>query len=97
MRIVHVFLASLAALAITTAPPALARNSNDPQTDSGPAPTHCHSLQAGPGGEWIEIPCQELGAPAQRPPKSSGRSAETGHKGASKHSPDEAEPNPGPS
>jgi hypothetical protein len=93
MRIVHAFLASLAALAITTAPPALARNSNDPQTDSGPAPTHCHSLQAGPGGEWIEIPCQELGAP----PKSSGRSAETGHKGASKHSPDEAEPNPGPS
>jgi hypothetical protein len=97
MRIVHAFLASLAALAIMTAAPVLARNSNDQQTDSGPAPSHCHSLQAGPGGEWVETPCQELGAPAEKPPKSSGRSAETGHKGTSKHSPDEAEPTPGPS
>jgi hypothetical protein len=97
MRMVHAFLASFAALAITTVTPVLARNSNDQQTDSGPAPSHCHSLQAGPGGVWVEIPCQELGAPAEKPSKSPGRSAETSQKGTSKHSPDEAEPNPGPS
>jgi hypothetical protein len=78
--------------------PVLARNSNAQQTDDGSAPPRCHTLQKGPDGAWVEIPCQELGSPAQLPSKHLGRSAEKARKGIGKRSPDEeAEPSPGPS
>jgi hypothetical protein len=74
MRKVGAVLGSLAALAIMTAP-VLAKSSTAPPTEDKPASSQCHSLQQGPGGAWIEIPCQEVGSPA--PPKPPGRSAET--------------------
>jgi hypothetical protein len=75
MRKVGAFLGSLAVLAIMTAP-VLAKNSTAPQAEDKSAPSQCHSLQAGPNGVWIEIPCQEVGSPAAPPPKPP-RSAET--------------------
>jgi hypothetical protein len=76
MRTVRAFLGSLAAVALMTAP-ALAKSSNVQPTDEKPASSSCHSLQQGPDGAWIEIPCQELGSPARPQPKPAGRSAET--------------------
>jgi len=66
---------SLAALALMTVP-VLARNSDTRPTDEKTVPSSCHSLQPGPDGSWIEIPCQELGSPAQPYRKPEGRSAE---------------------
>ena len=76
MRTVSVILGSLTALAIVTAP-VLARNSNTQQPDEKSAPSQCHSLQRAADGAWVEIPCQEAGAPAQPQPRPTGRSAET--------------------
>ena len=78
MRIVSAVLASIAALALLTAP-VLAKNSNAPQSDDKSSPSQCHSLEEGPGGAWIEIPCQELGAPSQTQRKPAGRNAEQAH------------------
>lgn len=79
MRKISAIVGSLAALALLTAP-VLARNSDARPTDEKPILSSCHSLQPGPDGNWIEIPCQELGSPAQPPRKPEGRSAEqTGH------------------
>jgi hypothetical protein len=75
MRTVSAILASLAALALLTVP-ALAKGSDAQQADDKAAPSECHSLQKGPGGAWIEIPCQELGSPARTEHKTSSRSAE---------------------
>jgi hypothetical protein len=76
MRKASAFLGSLAALAIMTAP-VLAKSSTAPPAEDKSAPSQCHSLQQGPGGVWIEIPCQEVGSPAPAPPRPPGRSAET--------------------
>lgn len=78
MRTVNAVLASIAALALLTAP-ALAKNSNAPQGDDKPSPSQCHSLEEGPGGAWIEIPCQELAAPSQTQRRPEGRNAEQAH------------------
>jgi hypothetical protein len=75
MRTVSAIIGSIAALAILTTP-ALARHSDTRQTEEKSAPSHCHSLQPGPNGTWIEIPCQELGSPAQAQQKPPGRRAE---------------------
>jgi hypothetical protein len=75
IRIVSAVLASIAALALLPAP-VLAKNSNAPRTDDKSSPSQCHSPQEGPGGAWIEIPCQELGVPSQTQHKPEGRNAE---------------------
>jgi hypothetical protein len=69
---------SLSALALLTAP-ALAKSSNV-QPDETSAPSPCHTLQRGPDGAWIEIPCQEVGAPARAQPRPAGHGAQTAHK-----------------
>jgi len=80
MRIVSAIIGSFIALAILTAP-VLARNSNAQQpTDEKSAPSQCHSLQRAADGAWVEIPCEEVGAPAQPQPRPTGRSAETSHR-----------------
>lgn len=79
MRTMRLLLGSLATLAVMTAP-ALAKNSNVQPPEENSAPSPCHTLQRGPDGNWIEIPCQEVGAPAQAQPRPTGRSAETAHK-----------------
>jgi len=76
MRKASAFLGSVAALALMTAP-VLAKSSTAPPAEDKSAPSQCHSLQQGPGGAWIEIPCQEVGSPAPTQPKTPGRSAET--------------------
>jgi hypothetical protein len=75
MRTVSAIIGSLVALALLTVP-ALANNSGAQHADDKSAPSECHSLQKGPAGAWIEIPCQELGSPAQTEHKASSRSAE---------------------
>jgi hypothetical protein len=80
MRTFSGFFGSIAALAILTAP-VLAKNSHvQPPTEEKPAPSPCHTMQRGPDGAWIEMPCREMGAPAQPQPRPTGRSAESaGH------------------
>jgi hypothetical protein len=77
MRTMQKLFSSLATLALLTAP-VLAKNSNAQPPDEKSAASPCHTLQRGPDGAWIEIPCQEVGAPAQ--PRPTGRGAETAHK-----------------
>ena len=79
MRTMQKLFSSLAALALMTSP-VLAKNSNTQPPDEKSAPSPCHTLQRGPDGAWIEIPCQEVGAPAQTQPRPTGRGAETAHK-----------------
>jgi len=79
MRKAGVFLISLAALALMSAP-VLAKNSNAPPAEEKSTPSPCHSAQQGPDGSWIERPCEEVGSPAQPQPRRQGRGAETaGH------------------
>jgi len=75
MRTARVFLGSLAALALMTAP-VLARDSNARPAEDRPATSSCHTMQRGADGEWISIPCEEIGTPAQPQPRSA-RGAET--------------------
>jgi hypothetical protein len=77
MRTMQKLFSSLAALALMTSP-VLAKNSNTQPPGEKSAASPCHTLQRGPDGAWIEIPCQEVGAPAQTRP--AGRGAETAHK-----------------
>ena len=77
MRITAAFLASLSALAVMTAP-VLAANSNASQSDEKSVSSPCHTMQRGPDGQWLSIPCQEVGSPAQPQPRR-GRGTETSH------------------
>ena len=57
-----IVVASMAAL-LTLAAPGLARNSDTPKPSVQPAAASCHSYQQATDKSWIELPCQELGAP----------------------------------
>ncbi len=63
-----IFVGSVAALAVTTAP-VLAKNSTLQKTDDKSTTSSCHAYQQAADGSWMELPCQELGsgsgAPAQ--------------------------------
>jgi hypothetical protein len=65
-------IASLAALAVSTAPVA-AKNSGDRKAEEKPASPSCHSYVQNPDGSWTPIPCQEVGPPTQTQHKSRGR------------------------
>jgi hypothetical protein len=67
-----IVVASMAAL-LTLAAPGLARNSDAPKANEPPAAPSCHSYQQAADKSWIELPCQELGAPAQAQHKSATR------------------------
>jgi hypothetical protein len=69
-----VFVATIAAL-LALAAPGLARNSDTPKTNEQPATSSstCHSYQQAADRSWIELPCQEIGAPAQPQHKSATR------------------------
>jgi hypothetical protein len=77
MRITAAFFGWLSALAVMTTP-ALAANSNAPQSDEKSVSSPCHTMQRGPDGQWLSIPCQEVGSPAQPQPRR-GRATETSH------------------
>jgi hypothetical protein len=73
MRIAKsIFVGSMAALALLTAP-ALAKNSNVQKTDDSPTSPSCHAYQQAADGSWTQLPCQEMGAPTGGQPK--GKSA----------------------
>jgi hypothetical protein len=79
MRTFSALLGSIAALAILTTP-VLAKHSQPQPAEEKSAPSPCHTMQKGPDGAWVEMPCQEVGAPAQPQPRPTGRSAESaGH------------------
>jgi hypothetical protein len=75
MLIRTAFFGWLSALAVMTTP-VLAANSNAPQSDEKSVSSPCHTMQRGPDGQWLSIPCQEVGSPAQ--PRR-GRGTETSH------------------
>jgi hypothetical protein len=70
-----IFVGSVAALAVMTAP-VLAKNSTPQKTDDKSTSSSCHAYEQAADGSWMELPCQELGsgsgAPAQH--KSATRS-----------------------
>jgi hypothetical protein len=65
-------LASLAALAVSTAP-APARNSGDRKAEERPASSSCHSYVQNPDGSWTPVPCREIGPPTHTQQKSRDR------------------------
>jgi hypothetical protein len=70
-----ILLGSVAALAILTAP-VLAKTSDAQQTDEKPTSSPCHSYEQNPDGSWAQLPCQELGPPAQTQHKPATRSVD---------------------
>ena len=70
-----ILLGSIAAFAVLTAP-ALAKTSNTQPTDNTSASSGCYSSQQNADGSWTQLPCQELGQPAQPSRKSAARSVE---------------------
>jgi hypothetical protein len=77
MRITAAFFGLLSALAVMTTP-VLAANSNAPRSDEKSVSSPCHTMQRGPDGQWLSIPCQEVGSLAQPQPRR-GRTTETSH------------------
>ena len=77
MRIAKVIVAGSIAGAIALATPALARHS-DAQKPAEQAATSspCHAYEMGPDGTWQPKPCQEAGAPAPAPRKSTAHSGQ---------------------
>jgi hypothetical protein len=63
MPILHHIFASAVAFALLTAP-VLAKNPDTRQAEDVSAPSSCHSLEKAADGNWVPIPCQELGTPA---------------------------------
>ncbi|MEA2866128.1 MAG: hypothetical protein QOE39_843 [Bradyrhizobium sp.] len=70
-----IFVGSIAALAILTAP-VLAKTSDAQQTDDKATSPSCHSYEQNPDGSWKPLPCQELGSPAQPQRKPATRSVD---------------------
>jgi hypothetical protein len=74
MQLKHaIFVGALAALA-SLAVPALAKHSDAPKTSEQPAASACSARQQTADGTWTQVPCQEVGSPAQPPGKSATRS-----------------------
>jgi hypothetical protein len=48
---------------------ALAQNSTPAPSEERSASSPCHTMQRGPDGQWLSIPCQELGSTAQPQPR----------------------------
>jgi hypothetical protein len=67
-----VIVASLAALAVSTAP-LQAKNSGDRKAEEKPASQSCHSYVQNPDGSWTPVPCQEVGPPTHTQHKSPER------------------------
>ena len=75
MRFGHALFVATTAALLAAAVPGLAKNGETQKTSEQPAASSCHSYQMGADESWIELPCQELGAPATSP-KSSPRKAD---------------------
>lgn len=61
MRVARTTLIALAALAVL-ATPAFAKNTKAQQADTEEdASPPCTSYQLGPDGDWVPLPCRELG------------------------------------
>ncbi len=75
MRTIHAVLVLIVGLVLPTAQ-VLARQPDARSGDETSTPSPCHSLEKGPDGTWVEIPCQELGAPAAARPKPENRNSQ---------------------
>ena len=75
MRIAKVIFAGSVAGAFALATPALARNSDvqKPAETAAATSSPCHAYVMAPDGTWQPKPCQEAGAPARAPRKSTAR------------------------
>jgi len=74
MRIAKVIFAGSVAGAFALATPALARNSAvQKPAEEAAASSPCHAYEMGPDGTWQPKPCEEAGAPARAPRKSTAR------------------------
>ena len=61
MRMAKPTMIALTALALLAAP-ALAKNTKEQKVDSEDPSTPCYSYQLGPDGNWVQLPCQEVGS-----------------------------------
>jgi hypothetical protein len=75
MRTVTTLLGSIVAVGLLTAP-VLAKSSDAQQTDDKSASSPCRSYEQKPDGSWAQLPCQELGPPAQTQRKPATRSVD---------------------
>jgi hypothetical protein len=74
MRLGPAILAASMAALLALVAPSLARNSDTTKANEQPASSSsCHSYQQAADKSWIELPCQEIGAPAQPQHKSATR------------------------
>ena len=79
MRIAStIFVGSIAALAILTAPAlakdARAQKADDQSTSSTSSSSPpCHAYQQAPDGSWTQLPCEEVGSGGQTQHRSSAR------------------------
>ena len=73
MRMAKPTFIALAALALL-ATPVLAKSTKAQKAESDDTSPPCTSYQLGPGGNWAQLPCQELGTHSssqhRAPPKS---------------------------
>ena len=69
---------ALAAL-VLLATPTVAGNTRAQKVETDDSTPSCHSYQLGPDGNWIELPCRELGTHSssqyRAPPKSHSEQA----------------------
>jgi hypothetical protein len=70
MRIATVIFAGSVAALAHFATPVLAKNSETQKADDKQATSPCRAYQKAADGSWQEMPCQEMGAPAETKRKS---------------------------
>lgn len=72
MRIATLIFAGAVAVLAQVTTPALAKDSDGPKADEKEAvsPSPCRAYQKAADGSWQELPCQEMGAPAETKRKS---------------------------
>jgi hypothetical protein len=69
---------TLAALALL-ATSALAKDTKAQKTETEDASASCHSYRLGADGNWVQLPCQELGAHPSSQHRSPPKSHEEAH------------------
>ena len=63
MRVAKPIFIALAAMAVL-ATPCLAKDAKEHKAESEDSSPSCYSYQLGPDGNWVKLPCQEVGAPS---------------------------------
>jgi hypothetical protein len=74
MRIKDAIAGGVIAALASMATPALAKHVETPKPAEQPVSSSCSASQQTADGTWTQVPCQEVGSPAQPPGKSAARS-----------------------